>query len=345
MAKHRVKEIRQALLRHVFWGDRSPVAVVTAEFGVTRQAVHAHLRALVADKSLRASGRTPHRRYTLVNHRKKQSSYPLEGLAEHRVWSDFQRQFEPLSQSETDICHYGFTEILNNAIEHSQGARVTVAVRQTAVSIEIEVADDGVGIFQKVASALGLTDPRESVIELAKGKLTTDPAHHTGEGVFFTSRIFDRFAICSKNILLVRLEQKDQWRTDRAPRQTRGTVVTMSLLLPSDKTLEKVFSAYSSGPEDYEFAKTLVPLKLAALGDDSLISRSQARRILQRVHRFREAALDFAGIRIIGQGFADEVFRVFANAHPHVKLVALHANDQVQAMIRRAAKKGGPAGQ
>ena len=92
-------------------------------------------------------------------------------------------------------------------------------------------------------------------------------------------------------------------------------------------------------------AKTLVPLKLAALGEDALISRSQARRIVQRVHRFREAALDFAGIRTIGRGFADEVFRVFANAHPHVRLIALHANEQVLAMIRRAAKKGGSAGQ
>ncbi|HXE55931.1 MAG TPA: DUF4325 domain-containing protein [Tepidisphaeraceae bacterium] len=344
MAKHRANDIRHAILRHVFWGDRSPVVAVAAEFGVTRQAVNAHLRALVAGKSLRAAGRAPHRRYTLANRRQKQAGYALAGLTEDRVWSDFKRHFDALSQDETDICHYGFTEIVNNAIEHSRGDRLTLRVRHTAVSVEINVADDGVGIFQKVASALGLTDPRESVIELAKGKLTTDPAHHTGEGVFFTSRIFDRFALGSENIRLVRLDQGDQWRTETESRATRGTLVTMSLLLPAGRTLEKVFSAFSSGPEDYEFARTLVPLKLAALGEDALISRSQARRILQRVDRFREVALDFAGIRTIGQGFADEIFRVFANAHPHVRLTPLHANEQVHAMIRRASKNTGPAG-
>ena len=46
--------------------------------------------------------------------------------------------------------------------------------------------------------------------------------------------------------------------------------------------------------------------------------------------------LDFEGIATIGQAFADEVFRVFAQAHPGVELVATHAVSDVQQMIRRA---------
>ncbi len=69
---------------------------------------------------------------------------------------------------------------------------------------------------------------------------------------------------------------------------------------------------------------------------EDLITRSQAKRLMQRVERFRTVVLDFAGVTSIGQAFADEVFRVFANAHPDVELVPVHAVPQVQQMIRRA---------
>ena len=55
--------------------------------------------------------------------------------------------------------------------------------------------------------------------------------------------------------------------------------------------------------------------------------------------------LDFAEVANIGQAFADEIFRVFANEHPEVELVAMHAASEVQQMIRRAEvlrdKQGG----
>jgi hypothetical protein len=43
--------------------------------------------------------------------------------------------------------------------------------------------------------------------------------------------------------------------------------------------------------------------------------------------------LDFKGVVLIGQAFADEVFRVFALAHPEVELIPLNANKEVRRMI------------
>ncbi|HSS66513.1 MAG TPA: DUF4325 domain-containing protein, partial [Gammaproteobacteria bacterium] len=37
-----------------------------------------------------------------------------------------------------------------------------------------------------------------------------------------------------------------------------------------------------------------------------------------------------------GQGFADEVFRVFASRHPDIQLRAINANRSIAAMIRHA---------
>jgi hypothetical protein len=51
---------------------------------------------------------------------------------------------------------------------------------------------------------------------------------------------------------------------------------------------------------------------------------------------------DFKGVELIGQAFADEIFRVFANRHPEIVLHSLNANSAVKRMIERA--KSGHAG-
>lgn len=93
---------------------------------------------------------------------------------------------------------------------------------------------------------------------------------------------------------------------------------------------------HSAPRDDGSFELAVVPVRLARIADENLIARSQAKRLLQRVDRFRRVVLDFTGVALIGQGFADEVFRVFANAHPEVELSAVNAEPDVRAMIARA---------
>ncbi len=120
----------------------------------------------------------------------------------------------------------------------------------------------------------------------------------------------------------------------------------MGLLVPAAHDLQEVFARFSSGPDDHRFAKTHVPLRLAMFGDESLVSRSSAKRVVSRVEKFDEVLLDFVGVRSVGQAFADEIFRVFANQHPAVAIVAMNANEQVTGMIRRAeaARRAGSGG-
>ena len=143
------------------------------------------------------------------------------------------------------------------------------------------------------------------------------------------------------------------WYTIPSHGQTRGsdqTVVDVPhFLVPTKTVMSEVFSRFSSGPDDYRFAKTQIPIKLAAFNDEPLTSRSSAKRVLSRIdrttasgltkmmeERFDEVILDFAGVRSIGQAFADEIFRVFATAHPKIDLVPVNASIEVTQMIRRA---------
>ena len=68
--------------------------------------------------------------------------------------------------------------------------------------------------------------------------------------------------------------------------------------------------------------------------DRDPVARSQARRICARLDSFKEAVLDFEKVDIMGQGFADEVFRVYANMHPTVLLRPVNMNAEVQRMYQ-----------
>ncbi len=329
--------IRTAILDAMPDHPRDLVTHVSGSLGLSRPAVHAHVQHLVQAHYLKSSGST-RPEYDLGRRRLRMRRYALAGLREDEIWfRDFLPVTSGLSGSLVDILHYGFTEMVNNAVDHSDGTEVVVRLVGEWNRVAMFIEDDGIGIFRKIATHLNLTDERHALFELSKGKLTTDPSRHTGEGVFFTSRAFDAFDIHSRNVHYRHstgadsdvLDQHDQ---DPGP----GTGIVMSLQRGSKRTLRDVFSAFSSGPEDYAFARTVVPVRLAKLGNENLVSRSQGKRVLERVDRFRKVEFDFAQVEDVGQAFADEIFRVFALAHPDIELRAINASPAVTGMIRRA---------
>jgi hypothetical protein len=66
------------------------------------------------------------------------------------------------------------------------------------------ISDQGVAIFQKIRDDFALSDAREAILELSKGKLTSDSANHSGEGIFFTSRMVNSFTILSGDLCYLR---------------------------------------------------------------------------------------------------------------------------------------------
>lgn len=336
MARIRPTDLDKMLLREVAQHPRDLVRVVAEAAGVSRQTVATRVRVLLADGLLAKSG-TTRPVYQLGLYRRQIFEYPLNGLSEDLVWSsDVSPMLLGIEKQVMDICHVGLTEMVNNAIDHSEGSCVTVSVQRDPEKVALGVSDDGIGIFRKIARALNLPDDRLALLELSKGKLTTDPRRHSGEGVFFASRMFDRYQIMSRGLLFDHDDHEpEDWLFD-VDEGGAGTDVYMQIAVDSQRTLAEIYAQYSSGPDDYAFAKTVVPVRLARVGDENLVSRSQAKRLLMRVDGFRIVVLDFADVEQIGQAFADEIFRVFANEYPEIELIAMHAVPAVQQMIRRA---------
>lgn len=335
--KKRGESIRAYILENVSEHQFDIVARTAKRFDISRQGVHHHIKKLVGQNDIVVEGTRSRPKYRLVIQAEYEYEFALdESLEEHVVWDEtVAPHVEQLPQNVKGIWEYGVTEMVNNAIDHSEGTTLTIYVQVYRPRIDIWVIDNGVGIFKKIAGAMNLEDVRHAVLELAKGKFTTDPENHTGEGIFFSSRIFDHFSILSSGVFFAHnYEEPVDWIAENK-HASDGTSVWMGLRRNCRRTVQSVFDRYA-GPEDYAFTKTVVPVTLAEYGDETLVSRSQAKRLLTRIDRFSEVLFDFKSVKTVGQAFADEIFRVFASKHPEIKLTEINANKKIRQMISRA---------
>ncbi len=316
-------------------------AFYAERLGISRVAANRYVRQLEEQGWIARSGPATRPVYSPGYRRALEKTYLLQGLEEDVAWSRDFRPYLSLKPNVLAIAQHGLTEMLNNAIDHSGGRQVIVRAEQDQSRLQISIGDDGVGIFEKITQALQLPDKRLALLELSKGKFTTDPARHSGEGVFFTSRMFDGYHIDANGLRFTHHAHRDQDRLDASDVSPNGTFVVMSVALDSARTTTEVFQAFMNAPEDYDFSKTIVPMKLAQIGDEQLVSRSQAKRLIARFDRFKTVTLDFTGVETIGQAFADELFRVYASAHPQVELLPMHMTQQVERRgLRAIAPKG-----
>ena len=305
--------------------------------GLTTQSVYRYINTLANDGKLTKEKKGRKNVFKLVN-KELFLTHEIKGLSEDLVWN---REVRPFLSDLPSIAFtnlaYAFTEMLNNAIDHSGGTTVQIMVMKNAYQTSITIKDNGVGIFTKIANAMNLEEKSFAILELAKGKFTTEPDSHTGEGIFFSSRVVDDFAIFSDNLAFLGPTSNTPPYIDKSKYVRNGTVVLLTINNPHEETSQQVFERFTEAPESYGFTKTLVPVRLLEYGDEKplVVSRSQAKRLMVRFERFENIILDFSGIDEIGQGFADELFRVFPNQHPNTTLTPINYNAQIIGMINR----------
>lgn len=345
MAKpSRFEELVRTVTRDVVDHPRDLTRHYAERLGISRVAANKYIQRLETEGWIARSGPSTHPVFSIGYKRRVARTYPLTGLEEDIVWEQDFRPYFSLAGNVQSIVGHGLTEMVNNAIDHSGGKDVFVWMSQDESTIRLIISDDGIGIFSKITAALGLPDKRQALFELAKGKLTTDPSRHTGEGVFFTSRMFDSFEISANGLLFNHDENlPHDWLREEKGVFPDGTAVFMRIALDSARTAASVYAQFTDAPEDYDFSRTVVPMKLAKYGDEQLVSRSQAKRLIARFDRFKTVILDFSEIKEIGQAFADELFRVYGSGHPEVELVPKNMTEQVERMWLRAVAPRSPS--
>ncbi|MEK7681026.1 MAG: DUF4325 domain-containing protein [Patescibacteria group bacterium] len=242
--------------------------------------------------------------------------------------------FFGLKHNVEEIINYVFLEMANNAIEHSRSPVINVTMERGKSDISFTVADSGVGIFNNIKKKFKLPDTLSAVQLLLKGKQTTAPKQHTGQGIFFSSKIADSFLIKSsgKKVRFINTGDVNDIFLEDA-KAKKGTIIFFVISKDSRKRLKDVFVQYTE-KDTFEFSKTKVAVSLYKISRN-LLSRSEARRVAMGLEDFKEIVLDFKHVETVGQGFADEIFRVWQTAHPKKKIIYINANENVEFMIKR----------
>ena len=242
------------------------------------------------------------------------------------------RHISGFPQNVQGIWDYVFSEMVNNVMDHSAAETATIHVIQDYINTTVILSDNGVGIFKKLKDYFGFPSIDETICELFKGKLTTDSMNHSGEGIFFSSKLMDSFYIISSGKIFTNNKYDDSKILDIASENNVGTTVVMKLSNFSLKEAKDIFDLYAN--PDGGFTKTRIPLK--NIFEASPVSRSQAKRVCNNLDKFKEVIIDFDEITWMGQGFAHQLFVVFTNQHPETKIIPINMNEDVQKMYNHA---------
>ncbi|OHA84097.1 MAG: hypothetical protein A2937_02785 [Candidatus Yonathbacteria bacterium RIFCSPLOWO2_01_FULL_47_33b] len=324
-------------------------AYFVAAFSVTRQYVSKMLSELVAEGKLIKIGSTRNAAYVLPEYA---DSHPdtienrytkkLENksLEEHKVLDDVERSFLPfkkLPENIKSIFTFAFSEMLNNAIEHSKSEiiQVTVLLKDNELSFVID--DYGVGVYRNIMRKRNLNSEIEAIQDLLKGKMTTAPKLHSGEGIFFTSKVGDLFVLDSYGYQYIADNKIKDIFVKKIKGIKKGTKVSFKINIKDKHHLNDIFKKYTNLAEDsdYGFDKTEIRVRLYTMGGVH-ISRSQARRVLSGLEKFRIIVMDYDRVPMIGQAFADEVYRVFQEKRPDIVIQDTNMNEAVKFMVERA---------
>ena len=340
------RAIQKYMLNKVRCDDADFIKKTAENFEISETSVRRYIKDCL-DKGI-VAGEAERKTGLLLTTVSEQWNMVNAGMLEEDelYWTYISPFLGELSGNVQDIWYYAFTEIMNNAIDHSGGDQIRFGIQKDALYTEISITDNGVGIFRNIQdyfrkkSGISLNS-EQAAMELYKGRMTTDPARHSGEGIFFVSKMLSEFAVWSDNtVYSYRCDDRDRFVQSHlisyyTKMEGIGTMAVMKLENDSKRTSREVFDTFA--PLEEGFVKTLIPMKeMCPLGDP--VARSQARRILRRLDEFREIIFDFRDIDFMGQGFADEVFRVFQNQHPDIMLNVINANETVLGMIRHVKR-------
>ena len=327
------KTIVLYLLEKISSKTKSLSSVVAEAFNISTNTVHTYINELIDEGIIVKQKRGEYKLATTqTKHLFSRSKGELE-MDTYAYELCLEKQISHLGENVQHIWAYAMSEMVNNVIDHSGAEHMHVLVEQNYLHTYVMIIDDGIGIFEKIKNHFSLPNLDEAICELFKGKLTTDEKNHSGEGIFFTSKMMDNFLISSSGKIFTTSKYNNDniFDYDECP---SGTCVFMSLSNFTQKSAREVFDLYSD--LDGEFTTTRIPLK--NIFESAPVSRSQAKRVCNRLENFSEVILDFEGISWMGQGFAHQMFVVYKNAHPNVTIKPINMNESVEKMVNHVVR-------
>jgi len=124
---------------------------ISEKEGITRAAAARYILQLERDGWIARSGPSTRPVFIPGYRRRVSKQYKLTNLEEDLIWTSDFRPYFNLSSNVLNIVTHGFTEMVNNAIDHSAGTSIFISASLLENSFTLAVSDNGIGIFEKIS--------------------------------------------------------------------------------------------------------------------------------------------------------------------------------------------------
>ena len=333
---HSSEQIKDFILENLTRHQKDIIKASIRKFGLSRQAILKHMHALISEDRVVAYGKTRDRFYELkplVNFAKtvdiKNSFFPDEILKKQIL-----PNLNSVALNIYEICEFSIMALLSNALDHAQATKLHYKLYVFPNDVHFVLSDNGIGIFENLNNSLILEDIQVAAIEIAKGRITTDPQNHGGDELMTVIHLFDKVTIDSSGICLTYYNKKNEWTVTRSSQQ-KGTRIHLEIKSNSRRTCQEIFRQIF----DRENKLVRIPVNLVRSDGEQVNSRIQAQSLLHNIKDLTEIEFDFKNIELIGPAFADELVRKTKEKNQIADIKWTNSTKMVDVLMSRAINR------
>jgi len=327
-------QIKKFILDNLTQHQRDIIHTTIRRFGISRQAILKHMNTLIAEKQIIAHGKTRDRIYELrpqVNF-SKTIDIDTDFFPEVIIKNNIVPHLSTLSKNVRDICEFSISAILNNIVDHADANSLYYKLYLTHKDMHIILSDNGKGMFGHIQSLLKLKNTQIAAVEVAKGHVTTDPDHHSGDELNTVIHLFDKVTIDASGKSLTFINKTQNWLIDHSTQQ-QGTRIHLQINPSSRRTCKEIFQKLFNK----EKQSVRIPINLLKVPGNELVnSREQAQSILRNINDLKSIEFDFNNIDLIGPAFADELVRKTKAKNQVADIKWINCNETVDVLMSRA---------
>ena len=333
---HSSEQIKDFILENLTRHQKDIIKATILKFGLSRQAILKHMHTLISEDRVVAYGKTRDRFYELmplVNFSQTidvNASFSPDKILKEQIIPNL----ESVPLNIYEICEFSIMALLANTLDHSQATKLNYKLYVSPNDVHFVLSDNGIGIFENLNNSLILEDIQVAAIEIAKGRITTDPQNHGGDELMTVIHLFDKVAIDASGISLSFYNKNNEWTVTRSSQQI-GTRIHLEIKLNSRRTCQEVFRKIF----DQAGKIVRIPVNLVRSKNEQVNSRIQAQSLLHNLKDLTEIEFDFQNIDFIGPAFADELVRKTKEKNQIADISWINSTKMVDVLMSRAMNR------
>ena len=330
------EQIKDFILENLTRHQKDIIKATILKFGLSRQAILKHMHTLISEDRVVAHGKTRDRFYELiplVNYSQTidvNSSFSPDEILKKQILPNL----NSVALNIYEICEFSIMALLSNALDHAQATKLHYKLYVSPNDVHFVLSDNGIGIFENLNNSLILEDIQVAAIEIAKGRITTDPQNHGGDELMTVIHLFDKVTIDSSGICLTYYNKKNEWTVTRSSQQ-KGTRIHLEIKSNSRRTCQEIFRQIF----DRENKLVRIPVNLVRSDGEQVNSRIQAQSLLHNIKDLTEIEFDFKNIELIGPAFADELVRKTKEKNQIANIKWTNSTKMVDVLMSRAINR------